>query len=278
MADFETGLFEYSDGYRGFYRQWPGRRGGVLYLHGIQSHGLWFEGSAGRLAEAGFTVLLADRRGSGRNDAARGDVSGGVSRWLADGLELAAHLARGTGRPKVHLVAVSWGGKLAALLAEAAPERFSSLTLVAPGFFPAVDLAWPAKCRVAASAVLQPQRLFAIPLNEPELFTANPDRLEFLRRDERRLLAVTARFLVQSRRLDGLVRRSDLRLAAPAKLFLAGRDRIIRNQPTLGLFRGWRAPRKALSYHPEAAHTLEFEPSPNPFFSDLAGWVEDVDG
>jgi len=37
--------------------RWPMRV--ILYLHGIQSHGGWFEWSASRLAAAGHIVLLA---------------------------------------------------------------------------------------------------------------------------------------------------------------------------------------------------------------------------
>ena len=80
-----------SDGYLLRGRVWLGRsptRAVILYLHGIQSHGGWFEGSASRLAQAGLAVLLPDRRGSGRNQIARGHTPS-AGRLLADVCELA---------------------------------------------------------------------------------------------------------------------------------------------------------------------------------------------
>jgi alpha-beta hydrolase superfamily lysophospholipase len=51
--------FTASDGYRWHYRHYPAEgvsRGRVIYLHGIQSHGGWYEGSSQHLANAGFDV------------------------------------------------------------------------------------------------------------------------------------------------------------------------------------------------------------------------------
>lgn len=64
-----------SDGYVLHGRLWHpagiARDGAILYLHGIQSHGGWFEWSASLLAHLGYPVLLPDRRGSGLNRPAR---------------------------------------------------------------------------------------------------------------------------------------------------------------------------------------------------------------
>src|SRR5690349_15354918 len=76
-ADGSVQTFPASDGYVWHYRAYPAAgvvRGHVVYLHGIQSHGGWYTASARHLAGAGFAVSLLDRRGSGLNDAARGDT------------------------------------------------------------------------------------------------------------------------------------------------------------------------------------------------------------
>ena len=54
MVPCEMIRIRLSDHCEAFARLWmpPSPRGAVLYLHGIQSHGLWFEESARRLAEA----------------------------------------------------------------------------------------------------------------------------------------------------------------------------------------------------------------------------------
>ncbi len=46
----------------------------VVYLHGIVSHGGWYESSCAYLAANGFQVHFLERRGSGLNTVSRGDV------------------------------------------------------------------------------------------------------------------------------------------------------------------------------------------------------------
>ncbi|HAU36213.1 MAG TPA: hypothetical protein DCX07_00665, partial [Phycisphaerales bacterium] len=55
--------------------------------------------------------------------------------------EIACRLAAVVAGPKVHLVGVSWGGKLATAYAAWARRgvEIASLTLVAPGIVPRVD-------------------------------------------------------------------------------------------------------------------------------------------
>ncbi len=265
------------DGYQAQGRFWDGSRGAVLYLHGIQSHGLWFEASAAYLASKGYAVFLPDRRGSGQNTASRGHVKH-YSRWIDDVVEQARYLQQRTGHDSIHLLGVSWGGKLAAAVGHRHGQLFASLTLVAPGIFPAVDVSASMKMHVAMCGLLKPTHMFPIPLNGPELFTDNATKQDFIRNDERRLREVTAGFLCQSTLLDRHVRTADRRYDFPVKLFLAGNERIIDNASTVKLFRSWRAPIKQLSYHGNASHTLEFETDPVPYFDDLVRWLDDVDG
>ncbi len=264
-----------SDGYEVSSRLWrPERpRGTVLYLHGIQSHGLWFETSAQRLADAGWTVLLPDRRGSGKNDVDRGHTPS-AQRLLRDCCELLDTLQTPGGPTRFHIVGVSWGGKLALALQRYAPERVASLALIAPGLFPSVDLPFMQKARVGLLMFAAPRALFDIPLNEPELFTANPARQEFIRSDPLRLQRVTTSFLLASRRLDRFARavRWDRR-GCPLQVFLAGQDRIIDNARTKHFVRRLRWPGREITEYPDAHHTLEFEPAPEPFLADLVGWL-----
>ena len=69
-----------ADGRRLAVRVWHGRRaaaGRVVFLHGITSHGGWYNRSCEHLAAAGFEVHFLDRRGSGLNIEQPGDVD----RW-----------------------------------------------------------------------------------------------------------------------------------------------------------------------------------------------------
>ncbi|MGQ9649108.1 MAG: alpha/beta fold hydrolase [Phycisphaerae bacterium] len=265
----------HSDHYEAFARLWlpPSPRGAVLYLHGIQSHGLWFEASAARLAEAGFAVLLPDRRGSGRNEVERGHASSDrlLLRDVADGLD-ELHVRTGLGR--FHLLGVSWGGKLAAAFLGHAPARVASLTLVAPGLFPRVDIPLTQKIRIGLASVVARRTLVDIPLDQPELFTANPARQAFIRSDKLKLSRATVAFMLASRRLDTRVARlARLSPGCPLKVFLAGRDRIIDNDRTKAFIRSLPWPGRGVVVYPEAHHTIEFEPDPRPFVDDLVDWM-----
>ncbi len=275
MVEMQTTRLRYSDGYEAHARLWlPSEpRGAVLYLHGIQSHGLWFEGSAGRIAEAGFAVLLPDRRGSGLNQVDRGHAPS-ARRLIEDAAEGLDELGRRTGLQRFDVVGVSWGGKLAMALYGAAPERVRSLTLVTPGLFPRVDISLAQKIRVGLSAVAARHSLFDIPLERAELFTENPVWQEFIRSDGPTLRQVTAAFLLASRRLDALAKAAaQLPAGPPLRLFLAGQDRIINNAQTAEFVRRIAWPDREIITYDHAHHTLDFETDPEPFYRDLVTWL-----
>jgi alpha-beta hydrolase superfamily lysophospholipase len=251
-----------------------GRRGAVVYLHGIQSHPGWFEGSAAALAGAGYDVYRVTRRGSGASTATRGHAAS-AHQLLVD-VEAACEYAADRSHAAsegVHLVGVSWGGKLAAAYAVWGLRRaaVASVTMIAPGLVPRVDLPWGLKVLVGVSLLACPRRLFDVPLSDVELFTDNPARRQYLTDDPMRLHRATASFLYASRRLDAMLRRAPRRPRQPATLLLASRDRIIDNARTRKL---------AESVFPDlvvrnlpGCHTLEFEPDPSEFYAALVSAV-----
>ncbi|HUX02107.1 MAG TPA: alpha/beta fold hydrolase [Phycisphaerae bacterium] len=253
-------------------------RAALVYLHGIQSHSGWYEASSRRLASAGVAVYQIERRGSGTDSAhERGHVDR-AEIWLAD-VALAAERARDeTETAGVHLLGVSWGGKLAVASAAARPDLYRSLMLAAPGLCPRVDLGAWAKVRVAKCLALgRDLARFPIPLADPHLFTENPERVRTIAADPLALREVTARFLYESRRLDRLVRRAAGAVDVPVLLALAERDRIMDNPATRALVARLGAPRHRIVEYAGASHTLEFEPDPEPYFRDLVAWIDGVE-
>jgi len=253
-------------------------RAALVYLHGIQSHSRWYEASSRRLSESGVAVYQIERRGSGMDAAhERGHVDG-AEVWLAD-VALAAERARDeTGVAGVHLLGVSWGGKLAVASAAERPDLYKSLILAAPGIVPRVDVHLMTKVHVAKCLALGRDReRFPIPLADPNLFTENPERIRYIAEDPLSLREVTARFLYESRRLDRMVRRAAGEVRMPVFLALAERDRIIDNRATRGRVARLGAPRHRIIEYAGASHTLEFEPDPEPFFRDLVAWIDEVE-
>ena len=264
-----------SDGYRWQYRHYRPASvpaGRVVFLHGIQSHGGWYEQSCRHLAGAGLSVYFLDRRGAGLNQQDRGDTPS-FRRLIDDVAEFLRHLRQEQAEGKILLAGISWGGKVATALQRRHPGLVDGLALLCPGFFPRVRLSLRQKVRVLLSRLLTPRRLFPIPLNEPELFTATPRWLQFLREDPLSLHRATARFLAESVRLDLYLRWTPKHVRVPVLLVLAGQDRIIDNGPTRAFVERFASGDRQVIEYPQGHHTLEFEPDPATYFADLTRWL-----
>lgn len=201
----------------------------LLYLHGIESHGGWFLPAAQALAACGCSTWLLDRRGSGLNRHAAGAALS-ADLLLDDIRRMRAHLGGGP----LHLVGLSWGGKLATAATLDQPEGLRSLTLITPGLCSRVDLGLRAKAAVALDLLRGGRRRFPLPIR-PEMFTPAAPFLDFIRADPWRSSEVPARLLWASRVLDWRIRRRIGRVRPPVLLFLAGEDRIIDNDGVLRL-------------------------------------------
>jgi acylglycerol lipase len=245
----------------------------LVYLHGIQSHSGWYEASSRHLAEAGVAVYQLERRGSGTDRThERGHVDRAET-WLED-VAAAARLAGG----ETGLCGVSWGGKLALACAAHRPDLYRSLILAAPGILPRVDPTLAVKARVAQSLLTgRPLQRFPIPLQDPHLFTENPDRVRYIAGDPLSLREVTARFMYESRRLDAMARDAARVATRPTLLALAEKDRIIDNAATRALVEAMPCSRRRVIVYPGASHTLEFELDPAAYFRALVAWIEEVE-
>jgi len=265
------------DGYHWRYRHFPAAgepRGHVVSIHGIQSHGGWYETSCGRLAQARFHVYFLDRRGSGLNEQGRGDAPG-FRRLIDDLAEFLETLRGGRDALPIFLMAISWGGKLATALQKRHPDAVDGLVLVCPGFCPKVRPPLAQRLGIMWSRLVAPRRLFPVPLSDPALFSASPPWQHFIRDDPLSLRQATARFLLESVRLDAYLRFVPRHVQVPVLVLLAQHDRIIDNQRTRRYVERFASSDKAVIEYPGAHHTLEFEPEPERFISDVRHWLEE---
>lgn len=257
-------------------------RARVVFVHGITSHGGWYDQCAEFLASQGFEVAFLDRRGSGLNGTAMGDV-GRWHTWLDDVAAFVQQSSQPTAAadetnclPHI-LCGISWGGKLAAAVARRYPTMFAGLAFVCPGIYSPFLPGFAKRSILALPAPRSLQhRRVRIPLRAPDLFTDLPQWQEFIAGDPLALRTVTWRFAQQDRRLTRYAREAASFLYLPTLMLLAGQDRIVDNGRTREYFAQIPSSDKTLIEYYGAAHTLEFEPDPSQYFRDLSGWINTV--
>jgi alpha-beta hydrolase superfamily lysophospholipase len=242
-------------------------------VHGIQSHAGWYEHSCRRLSEAGFAVSFLDRRGSGQNTEARGDTPS-FRRLLDDIAEFLRPLRQQQPALPIFLSGISWGGKPVTALQCRHPGLCDGLALLCPGFCPQVRPSRKERLGIVWSRLTSPRRLFPVPLSDPQLFTATPHWQDFIRDDPLSLRQATARFFVESVRLDLYLRFVVSHVRLPVLLLLAEHDRIIDNARTRAFVDRFPAVDKEVHEYAGAHHTLEFEKDPEVFVTDLLRWLE----
>jgi alpha-beta hydrolase superfamily lysophospholipase len=252
----------------------------LLVLNGIQSHAGWYECSAAALAHAGFDVRLCDRRGSGQSAGLRGHAAH-WRRLVNDVVSLLQDVRfrrdRMAPAAPVILMAVSWGAKLAATVADLRPELLDGLVLLYPGIYSHFrpGIVQRALLRLA-EALGARRRLAPVPLDDPRLFTSSRKWQEFIAHDPLALHQVTTGFLFADRTLTRIARSAAPRLQSPTLLLLAGRDHITDNPATRVWFDRLAARDKRLIEYPQAAHTLEFEDCCEDYIRDLIDWLGHV--
>ena len=274
---FEIASFVTSGGYKLHYRHFQPVgiiKGTIVFIHGIQSHGGWYETSCKKFAQAGYRVLFLDRRGSGLNEVSRGDSPS--FRTLLDDLKEFLQYQRKeiAGATPLILGAISWGGKIAFGLEIRIANLVDGFILLAPGFCPKVHPTRKERFFIALGSLFSPRRLFNIPLNDPELFTSNPAAQKFLKEDPLALRKATARFLLDSVRLDFYLRIFRTKISKPILLLISGQDKIIDNEKTIAFVKRFASGSLTVKEYPEAHHTFEFEPEPQKHIEEIEEWLQ----
>ena len=147
--------------------------------------------------------------------------------------------------------------------------------LVAPGLVPRVVHTLGEMIQIALAAVFRPRKRFRIPIGRPEMFTRNPQRIEYIQTDLHTLRECSARFFIESVRMDRYLHRHVRRILVPALLLLAKDDPIIDNEKCTWLFTKFGSPLKVIRTFAGVGHTLEFEKDIGFLVKTLAGWIEE---
>jgi acylglycerol lipase len=263
------------DGVRLHYLVWPTEPSPpwavVIFLHGIASHAGWFAQTAAHLNHHGVAVYGPDRRGSGRSGGPRGHLAR-YERALDDVEQVVRLVAADHRGTPVFLAASSWAAKLAVVYAAQRPAPLAGLLLLGPGLTAEVKLSPARQLQVLVGHLVTPMAYLPIPLT-PELYTANPPYLDFIRADPLRRLEATAQFFWETARLDRRRRRASAGLALPLLLLQGEADKMIDVPKTRRWFARLGVEDKTYRAYAGAGHTLDFEPDRAQYLADLLGWL-----
>ncbi|MCA9083203.1 MAG: alpha/beta fold hydrolase [Planctomycetaceae bacterium] len=276
MSSPELRSLVVSDGCRLTFRHWTAsdqKLGNIVAIHGIQSHSGWYEYSSARLAQAGYDVYFADRRGSGLNTSDRGHSDHGL-RLLNDVRSLIDLVRQEDSSSPVTLLGLSWGGKIAAAFAATYPGLIDCLVLLYPGLKTRIGPRWweSVLLRLARLHDIR-RREVPVPLSNPKQFTGSPEAQQFIRDDRLAIHLVTTGFLNSGRDLDRIISTSKQSIRHPVLLMLAGNDQIIDNRAVRQIVQSFASTDITTIEYPGAAHTLEFEPVRDDFVSALIEWL-----
>src|SRR4029450_4159070 len=172
----------------------------------------------------------------------------------------------------IFLAASSWAAKLAAAYAAQRPASLSGLLLLGPVLTAEVKLSPARQLQVVVGHLVAPTACLPIPLT-PELYTANPPYLDFIRADPLRRLEATAQFFWETARLDRRRRRASAGLTLPLLLLQGEADKMIDVPATRRWFARLGVKDKTYRAYAGAGHTLDFEPDRAQYLADLLGWL-----
>lgn len=279
-----------SDGVQLGCRVWRGESGApvVLYLHGIEGHGQWFENSASALNEKGITVYAPDRRGSGMNSRDRGHLSN-YELYLDDIYQMLGRImVDHPGHPLV-VWGHCWGAKAAVIACRkfAITSRdkegeswrefpISGLVLSCPALYTKIDFDIKTKLTIAFNHLMGDRRAlrkFDIPVKST-MFTDNPTYIGYLEKDPMRLKEATCTFFYQSHLLSNLARKSASKLHLPIMILQGGSDQIVDIPSVEKWLARTSSTEKSMRIFPEAHHSIEFDETWFKEYIHLAsGWV-----
>lgn len=271
--------FTADDNYSFHLRRWDvdDAVGDAIIMHGIISHSGWYLQTGSHLAGAGFQVHSLDRRGSGLNLEARGDVST-CQRWIDDVVQYidtirAAQIRENNPPRPIFLVGISWGGLLATAVARQLGGNVTGLILLCPGFFSrkGTSQIQHRAVKLATKAGFGGLR-FPVPLRDPELFTRSADWRAYIADDPFTLRRVTLRLATASAKLYYDTIKTPVAISTTTLLMLGGMDLIIRNDQVRQFVTNYFGPHPTIVEYATAAHTLEFEDEPVDYLADLADW------
>jgi alpha-beta hydrolase superfamily lysophospholipase len=226
----------------------------LLILHGLFSHMGWYRSLAEELAAAGAAVYMLDRRGAGLSQGTRGHMPNWPT--LVRDVGAVAHEIRSLhpGRP-LHCLGISLGGTISLAASILHPELFASQILLSPGLAAGFPVTLRKRLRLLRSFLLNPMQLFELPF-AVETLTDHPRWRQALSADPLRTQQVSARFLVETFRMQRFVRARMPSVRVPLLMLLAAKDQLVDNEVAIAALRRAGSHRVRIEIFEGATHIL----------------------
>jgi len=247
----------------------------LVYTHGIESHTGWFAETGFHLAESGHPVVSLDRRGCGRS----GGDSSHMDSYLQilDDLEDFVRVQQGRwpGRRTV-AIGLSLGGLFMTALAMRRQRLLDGVVSMVPAI--ASQLGFPPQkvlVMLVASA-LKPHKLYPIPI-KLDMFTAQPEALEFIRDDPLHMKNASARFFWSLLCMRKWVTGHQEKMKTPLLTLMAEYDEIVDNQGIREWFEKVSVTPSEIIEYPGVKHSILFEPCRNRVLEDIESFVRRVE-
>lgn len=243
----------------------------IVYLHGLESHAGWFKIASKLLQKHDLDIFLLDRRGSGINRENRGFVSGHVDSYktLFSDIQTFIQPLRNE-YDSIVLVGLSWGGKLALSYGVTYPDDIDKLILITPGISYLVDVSFSEKLQIVIGSAINPTKQIEGPIDD-YMFTDSPKFIDLIKNDPLKLDNASARFFLQSARLDRYLDKNIQNNSVPTLLFLAENDPIIDNEGVKKLMAKNPSPLSTHLYENQK-HSIQFD-APDRMVDDIVYWI-----
>ena len=266
-GDVDTGEIVLRDGARLFYRLWrPDSQDRVVLIHGLGGHGGWYTDFANALAARGLGVLIADLRGHGQSEGARGHVRRG-SVLLKDTAEI-VDFAR-SGVKRIHLLGHSMGAVLAVhASAQIAPH---TLILINPWVKDTLKVSPLTVLSIASAGLMGSSRPWSSG-GSPERMTDNPDARAILLRDALWGREQSCAFLTGVFWLRILLFRTARHVVCPTIVIQTEQDRLVDHESSRRLYESLGCAERAWSAPATGWHDFQFAADRAAFDDEVAAW------
>lgn len=243
----------------------------VAIVHGVKSHGGYYQWAGQQLAAAGYAVYALDLRGRGRSDGPRLYVED-VGEYLADVDALLAHARRGHPGLPVYLLGHSAGGVISCVYTLEHQEELAGLIcesfafkVYAPGFVLSL-VKWLSRFAPRLPVLRLPTKGFS---RDPAVLRAMADDPTGVHH-EAQPAATVAALLRATERLD----RELPRITLPVFILHGTADRVTNPAGSRQFFAAAGSADKRLELYEGHAHDLLSDFGREKVMADITGWLD----